>query len=132
MRGTILTHLSCPSCVQRRIKAGTYSIHLYASFVTPIPAATYTNFTEFHEIGKDKVNQTLFVATDDYAVVDELRSLRPLWKLVTMSSPNEKGFVLSEWKNFTSKDKHRHFMKFLVELHAMANANGRLLFLILF
>lgn len=69
----------------------------------------------------------IFVATDDCAVLDELRTIRPTWNFVSEcdfvdEQQFNQGFDLNNMKDWTLFETDRHFRKFFVELYAMAIA----------
>lgn len=74
---------------------------------------------------------TIFVATDDCSVLQELRQLRTHWTFVsecdritmnttTSQHSNNNGFALSSMMDMTLEETDIHFAKFFVELYAMA------------
>lgn len=66
----------------------------------------------------------IFVATDDCAVMAELRALRPEWKFTSECdlSAGHNGFVLKEMKMWTLEQTDEHYRKFWVELLGLAGA----------
>jgi predicted nuclease of predicted toxin-antitoxin system len=67
----------------------------------------------------------IFVATDDCAVMGELRQLRPSWFFTSecdRTDDNTHGFVLSEMKKWTLAQTDEHYRKFFVELLGLAGA----------
>jgi len=69
---------------------------------------------------------TIFVATDDCSVMQELRGLRPHWKFVSecdrQQAPGHDGFALADMKAWSQADTDAHYAKFFVELYAMASS----------
>ena len=67
---------------------------------------------------------TIFVATDDCSVMDELRLLRSEWTFVSQCDGGEResGFFLSDMVHWTPEQTDRHYTKFFAELIGMASA----------
>eukprot|EP00548_Thalassiothrix_antarctica_P003450 CAMPEP_0194139148 /NCGR_PEP_ID=MMETSP0152-20130528/8878_1 /TAXON_ID=1049557 /ORGANISM="Thalassiothrix antarctica, Strain L6-D1" /LENGTH=401 /DNA_ID=CAMNT_0038836911 /DNA_START=163 /DNA_END=1368 /DNA_ORIENTATION=- len=67
---------------------------------------------------------TIFVATDDCAVMDEFRTMRPEWNFVSEceNSDGHNGFILSDMKTWTLEQTDEHYRKFFVELIGLAGA----------
>jgi hypothetical protein len=67
---------------------------------------------------------TIFVATDDCTVMEELRIKRPNWNFVSECDymKKEGGFRLEAMADWTHDEADAHFGKFFVELYALAAA----------
>ena len=67
---------------------------------------------------------TLFVASDDCSVMQELRDLRPDWNFVGECdhATEQNGFVIADMKNWTEEQTDAHYTKFITEMIAMASA----------
>ena len=67
---------------------------------------------------------TMFVATDDCAVMQEFRDQRPDWTFVSEcdNATEENGFVYKEMKHWTEEQTDAHFHKFIAEMIGMASA----------
>lgn len=70
-------------------------------------------------------NKTIFVATDDCKVLNELRHMRPDWDFESQcdylqDNTNNEGFVLTKLNHLTSTQRDAHFQKFFTEIYALA------------
>lgn len=66
---------------------------------------------------------TIFVATDDCLVMEEFRTLRPNWRFVSECDSiqnRDHGFALVDMAQWSKDATDAHFLKFFVELYAMA------------
>eukprot|EP00667_Euglena_gracilis_P013911 EG_transcript_14379 len=90
--------------------------------VVPIPVKTYIQFAIDRGVLDALKPAVVFVATDDYEVIPEYRALRPNDTVVHVTPPKERGFNLKDVAKTNPAVRHQHYMKFFVELHAMANA----------
>lgn len=66
---------------------------------------------------------TIFVATDDCLVMREFRTLRPNWRFVSECDNiqnRDHGFALVDMAQWSKEATDAHFLKFFVELYAMA------------
>jgi hypothetical protein len=67
---------------------------------------------------------TIFVASDDCTVLQELRSKRPHWRFVSeCENLHQSGFVLTEMANWKLSDYDAHYEKFFTELFALYGAS---------
>ena len=68
----------------------------------------------------------IFVATDDCAVMGELRTLQPTWNFVSqcdlVQNSADHGFVIAEMKDWSEYDTDKHYEKFMAELFGLAIA----------
>lgn len=66
----------------------------------------------------------IFVATDDCAVMKELRFLRPSWQFTSECDRNDSanGFVIRDMRKWSIEQTDEHFRKFFVELIGLAGA----------
>ncbi len=70
------------------------------------------------------VPPTIFVASDDCSVMQEVRELRPTWTFVGEcdNASEANGFVIAETKTWTVEQTDQHYEKFLTEMIALASA----------
>lgn len=67
---------------------------------------------------------TIFVASDDCSVMQELRELRPGWRFVGEcdNASEDNGFVIADMLTWSLEQTDRHYEKFITEMIAMASA----------
>ena len=67
---------------------------------------------------------TIFVASDDCTVMEELCAYRPQWKFVGEcdNATGDNGFVLAHMKTWSLEQTDNHYHKFITEMIAMASA----------
>jgi hypothetical protein len=72
------------------------------------------------------VQPKIFVATDDCTVMSELRGLKPDWTFVSQCDLEahvaDKGFALTDMKNWNTEMTDAHYAKFFAELYGLAAA----------
>ena len=70
------------------------------------------------------VTPTIFVASDDCSVMQELREFRPNWTFVGECdhATEDNGFVIADMKTWSLEQTDRHYEKFITEMIAMASA----------
>ena len=66
---------------------------------------------------------TIFVASDDCSIIEEIRQLRPTWKFVgECDTSEENGFILTDTLQWSQEETDRHYEKSLTQMIAMASA----------
>ena len=56
--------------------------------------------------------QNLFVLTDDYTNIEELRRLRPAWNVLTLTSPEERGYWNAEFFAMPWEKRRENLIEF--------------------
>ena len=76
----------------------TYSIHIRSGDKITEQSELLTVPFCIEQIESTKPDvQNLFVLTDDYTNIEELRRLRPAWNVLTLTSPEERGYWNAEF-----------------------------------
>mmetsp|Transcript_7354 Transcript_7354/g.10551 ORF Transcript_7354/g.10551 Transcript_7354/m.10551 type:complete len:206 (-) Transcript_7354:95-712(-) len=74
----------------------------------------------------NRVVPKIFVATDDCAVMEEIREMEPSWTFISECDNIAKheggGFVLGDMTNWDIATTDEHYRKFFVELFGLATA----------
>lgn len=67
--------------------------------------------------------ENLFVFTDDYRYIEELREKRPLWKIYTLTNSNERGYYNSAFHRMCWGEKRKNMIKLfaMVEICIASN-----------
>jgi hypothetical protein len=65
-------------------------------------------------------NQTAFVMTDDYTVVEQLRSQYTGWQFHTLCTPSERGYFHTEFVKQDKQAKFEHHLRLFAELDIAA------------
>merc|ERR1711957_842166 len=67
---------------------------------------------------------SMFVASDDCSVMNDLRMLRPQWLFVGEcdDQSEDNGFTISDVRDWSLEQTDNHFHKFITEMIAMASA----------
>lgn len=74
-------------------------------------------------IGSKTEIKNVFVATDDYAIYEELTRDYPGWNFVTLSTPKDKGFFYNEYASISAQQKKEHMITLLATVDTLAHAD---------
>ncbi|WP_161798964.1 hypothetical protein [Caenimonas sp. SL110] len=66
--------------------------------------------------------RTLFLATDDASVVDEVRKALPDFNVLTLTDPASKGYVHRDFSSLPASERRRQTLRFFAQLELMRDA----------
>jgi hypothetical protein len=84
-----------------------------------VPLSTYIALAEIHG---NVVLPYVYVATDSYAVIEELRAMRPSWNFFFIISPNQTGHFQKTHNSQDFARRHESMMRLLVDTVALQRA----------
>ena len=95
------------------------SIHVRAGDkFTEVKAAGFGQYMDL--AARFSNNQTAFVMTDDYTVVEQLRLQYPAWKFYTLCEPTERGYFHRDFVRQDKAYKYHHHLRLFAELDIAA------------
>lgn len=68
------------------------------------------------------ISKNVFVLTDDYRIMQELKMKYPTWKFSTLCSPSEKGYVHPEFVKLSKKERYLKVLKLLASIDICASS----------
>lgn len=80
------------------------------------PHLKMTDLDSYIKYIDEKEYKKIFVASDTYSAIDELRNLRPNLDLYSYLNESDKGFFMWEVKNWSDEYTENHIIKFIKEL----------------
>lgn len=80
-----------------------------------------TTYIEHAKIFSDIKNA--FVLTDDYRIIEELKSKYPAWTFYTLCKNNERGFYLNEFRKLDNKTKKAQHLRLFASMQLLEHAN---------
>jgi len=63
-----------------------------------------------------------FIATDDYTVIEEIRTDFPQWKLFTLTTPEERGYDQYVFNEMTPEQKRKELIKLFATVEIMSKS----------
>lgn len=76
-----------------------------------LPISVYVNYLKRYPKCK-----SVFVLTDDYSIIEQLKSLYPQWNWCTLCEDRERGYIHSEFKQNSRIGKKKQLIKFFTSM----------------
>ncbi|WP_143544494.1 O-fucosyltransferase family protein [Salinimicrobium sediminis] len=74
------------------------------------------------ETVKSGLSKNIFVLTDDYRSIKELRNNYPSWNFLTLCQPSEQGYIHAEFLQLSKRDKYLRLLKLMASIDICASS----------
>lgn len=78
---------------------------------------------QYRDYVNERQKKRIYIATDDFSTIEELRELEPDWEISFDARPDDKGFFLADSFNWSDAEINAYCLKFCRELYSLANAD---------
>ncbi|UZH55534.1 hypothetical protein JRG66_01155 [Salinimicrobium tongyeongense] len=95
------------------------SIHIRAGDKTK-ESKIFNTESYMGEAEKLGISENIFVLTDDYRLLRELKIKYPAWNFFTLCHPSEEGYVHNEFLKLSKKEKYLKLLKLLASIDLCA------------